>query len=113
MSHRTAPACPGKPGRLITLWHSTPCGRVRSILRGGLLPALSQCARAEVWLCSASRRPWSLAHTRERHGVEAVALVRVVVPRAWLVRRRRGLWTCTRPIGPERIVAIRPPVFAA
>jgi hypothetical protein len=35
------------------------------------------------------------------------------VPRAWLVRRRRGLWTCARPIGPDCIVSVRPAAFAA
>src|SRR5579884_3672246 len=96
-----------KSDRFVILWHATPDVRVRSILRAGLLPALSRCAREEVWLCCGSRRAWALAHTQERHGVEAVALVRVTVPRAWLVRRRRGLRTCARRIGPECIVSVR------
>jgi hypothetical protein len=30
----------------------------------------------------------------------------LAVPRAWLTHRRPGVWTCCRPIGTERIVAV-------
>jgi hypothetical protein len=113
MSHRTKPVRPGKLDRLVTVWHATPAGRVPSILRTGLLPALSKGAREEVWLVTSSRRHWSLEHTKARHGVERVALVCLVVPRSWLVRRRRGLWTCARLISAACIVSVRHPAFAA
>ena len=40
-----------------------------------------------------------------RHGsrIEAVLTLEVDVPRSWLRRSRKGLWSCTRDIPPDRI----------
>jgi hypothetical protein len=35
-----------------------------------------------------------------------VVSLRVLVPRAWLTCRRRGVWTCTRPVRPAAIQAV-------
>jgi hypothetical protein len=35
-----------------------------------------------------------------------VVVLTVNVPRSWLRRNRRGLWTCDRDIPPARIVAV-------
>jgi hypothetical protein len=97
--------------REVVMWHATGQHRVASILNNGLMPELSQTARPEIWLFTRGRRDWGREHVRQRHGYTAVALVRVLVPRSWLKRRRKGLWSCERWIGPERILAVRPAPF--
>jgi hypothetical protein len=44
-------------------------------------------------------------HTVGRHGgrAEAVIVLLVDVPRAWLRRNRKSLWYCTHDISPDRI----------
>jgi hypothetical protein len=96
---------------VVTLFHVTTARRVRSVLSLGLQPGFSQGSRHECWLVTSSRRAWAVQHVRARHRTEAVALVRVAVPRSWLVRRKRGLWTSSRPISPEMIQAVRPSAF--
>jgi hypothetical protein len=51
-------------------------------------------------------------HTVRRHGgrVEAVAILLVDIPRAWLRRNRKGLWYCTHDIPADRIRRV--PSFA-
>jgi hypothetical protein len=90
----------------VTLYHTTVATRVASILRSGVLPECSRCVRREVWLHTKGRLRWGLAHVAERHGSDRVVSLRVTVPRAWLTRRRPGVWTTSRRIGPERIQAV-------
>ena len=90
----------------IVLYHSTPARKLPSILRCGILPVLARGARKESWLHTRGRLDWALAHVAERHGSGAVVSLRVLVPRAWLTRRRRGVWTCARPVPPGAIQAV-------
>ena len=90
----------------MTLYHSTPATRLRSILAAGILPALATGARREVWLHSPSHRPWAACHVAARHSATRTVAVRVAVPRGWLTRRGVGLWTCDRPIPPSMIQAV-------
>jgi len=90
----------------IVLYHSTPSRKVRSILMHGILPELSRGAQAVTWLHVPGRMEWALTHVAQRHGSEAVVSLRVLVPRAWLTRRRRGVWTCARAIPPGLIQAV-------
>jgi hypothetical protein len=89
------------------LYHAT-AGRNRlSIETSGLLPSRSQGKRPAVWLVPSKLRYWAICHTVVRHGgpVEEVVVYTVDVPRSWLKRHGKGLWYCTRPIPPERLVA--------
>ena len=48
---------------------------------------------------------WAALHTLRRHGgrAEAVLILLVDVPRAWLRKHRKGLWYSVRDIPPDRI----------
>jgi hypothetical protein len=88
------------------LYHTTPARKLASILAHGVLPELSRGAQAVVWLHARGRLGWALGHVAHRHGTAAVVSLRVLVPRAWLTRRRRGVWTCARPVPPGMIQAV-------
>jgi hypothetical protein len=88
------------------LYHTTPARTLAGILASGLLPGLSRGARPAVWLHARGRLGWALAHVARRHGADAVVSLRVRVPRAWLTRRRRGVWTCGRAVPPGLIQAV-------
>jgi hypothetical protein len=90
----------------IVLYHTTPARRLASVLAHGLLPGLSRGARPVVWLHARGRLGWALAHVAQRHGSQAVVSLRVRVPRAWLTRRRRGVWTCARAVPPGLVQAV-------
>ena len=48
---------------------------------------------------------WATLHTIKRHGgrAEAVLILLVDVPRAWLRKNRKGLWYSTQDVPPDRI----------
>jgi hypothetical protein len=95
----------------VTIFSAIPPHRLSSILRNGLLPACSRGKRPEVWLHTASRRPWARAHVARRHKVapEAVLILRLVLDRRSLVRRGRGLYSCPVVIPPAAIVSVTLP----
>ncbi len=78
------------------LLHVTVRRNLPSIYRRGIDPRFSRGARAECWFCSSRLREWAIAHVAERHEVPVadVVVIRVNVPRAKLVRRATGKWTC-------------------
>jgi hypothetical protein len=88
------------------LRHATPARNLDSIRRRGLLTAMSRGALPLIWLHAPGASLWAVPHVSRRHGVpaEAVVVLTVNVPRSWLRRNRRGLWTCDRDIPPARIV---------
>jgi hypothetical protein len=57
-------------------------------------------------LHTSGRLGWAVAHVRAGHGCVRVVSLRVIVPRACLTRRRPGVWTTGRRIGPDRIMAV-------
>src|SRR5687768_5206724 len=87
------------------LRHATPVRNLPGILRQGLLCRRSRGRLKVVWLHRAGKSPWAALHTVGRHGgpVEAVAVLEVRVPRAWLRRSRRGLWYSRRDLPPARL----------
>jgi hypothetical protein len=58
-----------------------------------------------VWLHSAAKSFWATLHTIKRHGgrAEAVGILLVDVPRAWLHKNRKGLWYSVEDIPLNRI----------
>jgi hypothetical protein len=90
----------------VVMYHTAPASRLKSILHSGILPALSRGARPEAWLTTPGRLGWAVAHVRARHGCVRVVSLRVLVPRSSLTRRRPGVWTTSRRIGPDRIMAV-------
>jgi hypothetical protein len=90
----------------IVLYHTTPAGRLASLLAHGILPALARGARPESWLHTPGRLGWAVRHVADRHGAARAVSLRVLVPRAWLTRRRRGVWTCARTVPPSAIQAV-------
>ena len=95
---------------LITLRHATPRANLPSIARIGLDPALHRCTRREVWLHASCKTAWAILHTSHRHLTPTpdIAIVTVRVPRDWLTRRRRCVWTVRQLIPPDRIVSVNP-----
>ena len=95
---------------LITLRHATPRRNLASIAREGLDTSYHQCPLPEIWLHSTSKSAWAILHTAKRHNVsaEAVAIVTVRIPRRWLCRKWRGIWTVKHSIPVERIVSVNP-----
>ncbi len=100
--------------KLILLAHATPLSRLSSIYRWGLNPAFARGRLAVVWLHAPSRSSWAIPHVADRHNVPEgeVALIRVAVPRSWIRRNRRGVWTCDRIIPASCFVSVRPGAFA-
>jgi hypothetical protein len=71
----------------------------------GLLCSKSQGKKAIVWLHTPAKSFWAALQTVRRHGgrVEAVVILLVDVPRAWLRKSRQGLWYSVNGIPADRI----------
>jgi hypothetical protein len=82
------------------LRHATLIRNLPGIERRGLLCSKSQGRRPVVWLHSAGKSFWATLHTIRRHGgrAEAVVILLVDVPRAWLRKSRKGLWYSVRDV---------------
>jgi hypothetical protein len=87
------------------LRHATLVRFLPGIERRGLLCCKSRGKRLVVWLHSPAKSFWAALHTVRRHGgrVEAVVILLVDVPRAWLRRNRKGLWYSVHDIPADRI----------
>jgi hypothetical protein len=87
------------------LRHATLIRNLPGIERRGLLCRKSKGKRAVVWLHTPAKSFWAALHTVRRHGgrVEAVVILLVDVPRAWLRRNRKGLWYGVRDIPADRV----------
>jgi hypothetical protein len=87
------------------LRHATPLRNLTGIERRGLLCCKSQGRLPVVWLHTPAKSFWAALHTIKRHGgrAEAVVILLVDVPRAWLRKNRKGLWYCPHDIPPDRI----------
>lgn len=92
------------------LYHTTPTVNLPSILRRGIDPRCAEGQMVAAWLHTAGKINWARCHVCRRHPdkacVAGVTTLLVNVPRSWLTRRRRGLWTCDRGIDPARISTI-------
>ena len=87
------------------LRHATLIRNVPGIERRGLLCCKSKGKKPVVWLHTPAKSPWAILHTLRRHGgrAEAVVILLVDVPRAWLRKSRKGLWYSTRDVPADRI----------
>ena len=87
------------------LRHATLLRNLPGIERRGLLCCKSQGRLPVVWLHTPAKSFWATLHTLRRHGgrAEAVLILLVDVPRAWLRKNRKGLWYSIRDIAPDRI----------
>jgi len=93
---------------MFSLLHVSPRSNLQSIYKHGVSPDFAQCVRAECWFCANSLRSWAIAHVAERHSVDPrdVIVVRVRVSRRHMVRRGKGLWTCSRVVRDIASVAV-------
>jgi hypothetical protein len=94
----------------VLLYHVTPRINYRSIYVFGLLLRAARDEPHEIWLVSASKVNWALAHCARRHAVpvDSLTVIAVDVPRRWsmdgslsgntrtrkLKRYKRGVWRC-------------------
>jgi len=85
------------------LMHTTPRSHLASISQIGIDPRRSEGKIVAAWLHTSSRNAWAVAHTQKRHKTTDVITLTVDVPRGWLTRRWRGIWTCDHVITEERI----------
>ncbi len=87
------------------LRHATLVRNLPGIERSGLLCRKSNGRLPVVWLHTPARSAWATLHTIRRHGgrAEAVLILLVDVPRAWLRKSRKGLWYSTRDVPADRI----------
>jgi hypothetical protein len=77
------------------LYHVTLTANLPSIQLGGLDPTRSKGKRPLVWLVTASRIHWAIAHCCMRHNcsVGALTVCQVTTDQSKLVRTRlRGVW---------------------
>lgn len=79
--------------------------RPYSVIRSGLDPRYSRRPFKAVWLCTAHQLSNVFRHLMASHRLprERFRTFAVDVPRAWLRRRRRGIYTCTRKINRRRL----------
>lgn len=79
------------------LYHATLKSNLDSIQKHGLNPEFSKGKEAVIWLHTASRTHWAIAHVQKRHKVKLseVVIIAVDIPRSRLTRRWRGLWSTT------------------
>jgi hypothetical protein len=89
----------------ITYRHATLRRYLPAMLAEGLDPTRATGKQPLVWLYTPSRTPWAVLHVVRRYGVALadVILLDVQVPRPWLQRAERGLWTYDRVIAPARL----------
>jgi hypothetical protein len=82
------------------LRHATLIRNLPGIERRGLLCGKSQGRLPVVWLQTPAKSFWATLHTIKRHGgrAEAVVILLVDVPRAWLRKNRKGLWYSVQDI---------------
>ncbi|HEY7154844.1 MAG TPA: hypothetical protein VH575_12855 [Gemmataceae bacterium] len=97
----------------VVLFHLTPRLNLPSIWRHGLQPCFARGLLPAVWLCCGSRRPWAFDHVSDQNFTSDIVCIRICLPRSWLVRRRRGVWTCSYPIPVSCLVAVSLLVAAA
>lgn len=82
------------------LYHVSPGVNDASIEAEGIDPACSQGARERTWLVTAARLHWAIWHVTNRHASarDGITVYTCRVPRSWLRRFRRGVWTTDRVI---------------
>lgn len=81
------------------LYHATPKRNLEQIERQGLDPNRATGKIKGVWLHTASKSAWAILHTIKRYDLKTfdeVAILKCNVPRRYLTRRWRGLWTTDR-----------------
>jgi hypothetical protein len=88
------------------LYHVTPARNVLSIRQNGICLRYARCTPALIWLSTRSYLERRMAHIRERHSTEDVAVFYVNVGRETVLRRFPGTWTRQQDIPPERILGL-------
>ena len=87
------------------LRHATLVRNLPGIEGPGLLCSKSEGRPPVVWLHTPAKSFWATLHTIKRHGgrAEAVLILLVDVPLAWLRKNRKGLWYSVRDVPADRI----------
>ena len=87
------------------LFHATRKANLDSIQSKGINPEFSQGKERVIWYHTKSKRHWAILHTMKRHQCELddIVIITVEIPRGWIRRRRKGLWTSNQIIKPLMI----------
>jgi len=87
------------------LRHATTRQRLASIQAEGLRVAKAQGKEPAIWLHTASKTHWAIAHTQKRHGsrLTDIVILEVQVSRKTLRRAWTGLWKCYVDVQPSAL----------
>ena len=104
----TCPRTTHPKGETMILYHTTLKSNLDSIRQHGLSPNFSKGKLPVIWLCTRSKRTWSIVHVQKRHNarLDDIVVIAVKVSRSQLTRRFRGVWTTDRIIDNNRLVSI-------
>ena len=88
--------------------HTTLRSNLESIQQHGLDPELAVGKIKGSWCHTPSKTPWAILHTMKRHGgnPEDVVTIELDIPRGWLRRRNKCLWTIDRRVSSARFVRV-------
>lgn len=90
----------------MTLYHATLRENLDSIMARGIDPAFSKGKLKACWFHTSSKSAWAILHTQKRHRSTDIIIIEVEIPRAWITRRRTGLWSCSETVNAERFVGV-------
>ncbi len=85
------------------VYHVTPTKNLNSIHSEGISPLYSKGNIIAVWTVVKSKVTWAVGHVVIKERSTSITILELDVPRNWLTRRQRGVWTCDRVIQPEYI----------
>ena len=91
------------------LRHATTHNTVEAIYLDGIIdPTKSKGKILASWWHTPEKSSWAILHVELRHKaqLEEVAIIEAEIPRSWLTRRKKGLWTCNRPVSINKIKKI-------
>jgi hypothetical protein len=85
---------------MVLLYHTTPLRNVRSISKIGLDLRYCKTAKRVIWLATAQRTLTIGSHVATRHDcyIDRLCVIPVCVPRRWIKKHGKGLWTCDQDI---------------
>lgn len=90
------------------LRHATTTDRAARIRTEGLRVECALGKEKALWLHTASKTHWAIAHTQKRHNVplEDIVIFEVSIPRTHLRRAWTGLWKTFSDVVPARMKEI-------
>ncbi len=88
------------------LFHSTPGSNSLSIHKLGICTESARIEPHRIWLHTWRKRKWARLHLAVRYKCDPrqITSFAVDLPRAWVTKFSRGIWTCERTIHSNRLI---------